>query len=274
MTSTPGWYFCLKCGAELPADARFCTVGGTRPRSQSGDSLVEVSGEQLPLASVGKRLGALIVDWLVWGAIFYALFFVVFFAAVIDSIDETTAEPDLSISTGALVALLLSSTVLTTLLLWALDTFGWSPGKAATGIRTVRLDGRRPGLVHGLVRYSMRTVSALPLALGYFWAIWDDRNQTWHDKLARTVVVRTRPLEDRFPDRRPEPLVTATAVWWLASLGALILTASLAWNVWFVTQFDGDLFDPTQFDPQRFEEDRRISDAPDSLEALIVHLKD
>lgn len=110
MTQTPGWYFCLKCGAELSADARFCPicghpVGGTRTRSQSGDSLVEVGGEQLPLASVGKRLGALIVDGLVWGAAFYALFFIVFFAAVIASIDEMTGESDLSISTGPLIAL-------------------------------------------------------------------------------------------------------------------------------------------------------------------------
>jgi rRNA maturation endonuclease Nob1 len=28
MTSILGWYFCLKCGAELSADARFCPICG------------------------------------------------------------------------------------------------------------------------------------------------------------------------------------------------------------------------------------------------------
>ena len=28
------------------------------------------------------------------------------------------------------------------------------------------------------------------VGLGYLWAIFDKNNQTWHDKLARTYVVR------------------------------------------------------------------------------------
>jgi len=26
--------------------------------------------------------------------------------------------------------------------------------------------------------------------LGYFWMLWDDDNQTWHDKVVRSRVVR------------------------------------------------------------------------------------
>ena len=279
MASTPGWYFCLRCGAELPADARFCpvcghTVGGVRPQSPAGAPLVEIGGDRLPLASVGKRLGALVVDWLILGVVFYALFFVVIFAAAIDSVDKTPSAPGLLISTGAFVAISLASSVLITLLSWGLDTFGWSPGKAATGIRAVRLDGKRPGLVHGLVRYSMRTVGILPLGLGYFWAIWDDRNQTWHDKLASAVVVQARPLGDRFPDRRPDPLVTRMRVWWLATIAAFLLTASAVGNVWWSSQFNGELFDEQYFDPQRFEEDRRVLHHPEVPEVVIVHLED
>jgi uncharacterized RDD family membrane protein YckC len=32
----------------------------------------------------------------------------------------------------------------------------------------------------------------LPLTLCFFWIMWDKRKQGWHDKLARTVVIRTR----------------------------------------------------------------------------------
>ena len=27
--------------------------------------------------------------------------------------------------------------------------------------------------------------------LGYLWMLWDGKNQTWHDKVAGTFVVRT-----------------------------------------------------------------------------------
>ena len=33
-------------------------------------------------------------------------------------------------------------------------------------------------------------MTALPLGLGYLWAIWDKQKQGWHDKMAGTVVVR------------------------------------------------------------------------------------
>jgi uncharacterized RDD family membrane protein YckC len=32
---------------------------------------------------------------------------------------------------------------------------------------------------------------SLPLTLCFFWIMWDKRKQGWHDKLARTVVIRT-----------------------------------------------------------------------------------
>lgn len=35
-------------------------------------------------------------------------------------------------------------------------------------------------------------VSGLVLGIGFFWAIWDKDNQTWHDKIAGTVVVRKK----------------------------------------------------------------------------------
>lgn len=41
-------------------------------------------------------------------------------------------------------------------------------------------------------RYLGYIVSALPFGLGFFWVAWDSRKQGWHDKLAGTVVVRTK----------------------------------------------------------------------------------
>jgi uncharacterized RDD family membrane protein YckC len=37
-------------------------------------------------------------------------------------------------------------------------------------------------------------ISSIPFYLGYLWALWDPEKQTFHDKLATTVVVRKGDL--------------------------------------------------------------------------------
>jgi uncharacterized RDD family membrane protein YckC len=50
---------------------------------------------------------------------------------------------------------------------------------------------RRPiGYTRGFLRYIGRIISSLPIGLGYFWMLWDPQKQTWHDKIANSVVVR------------------------------------------------------------------------------------
>ena len=70
---------------------------------------------------------------------------------------------------------------------------GQTLGKSICGIRVVDATSGLPGIGpgRGVGRYFARWLSSIPLALGYLWMLWDERNQTWHDKLASTVVVRT-----------------------------------------------------------------------------------
>lgn len=35
-----------------------------------------------------------------------------------------------------------------------------------------------------------RFLASILFLLGYFWMLWDDKKQGWHDKLAKSVVVR------------------------------------------------------------------------------------
>lgn len=69
---------------------------------------------------------------------------------------------------------------------------GQTLGKRALGIRVVDAATGLPpiGLGRGIGRYFARILSALPCALGYLWMLWDGRQQTWHDKLVRTYVVK------------------------------------------------------------------------------------
>jgi uncharacterized RDD family membrane protein YckC len=47
------------------------------------------------------------------------------------------------------------------------------------------------GIPRAIVRNVARILSGLVFGLGYLWMLWDPRKQTWHDKIANTVVVRT-----------------------------------------------------------------------------------
>ena len=69
---------------------------------------------------------------------------------------------------------------------------GQTLGKRALGIRVYDLRaGGSIGYGRGFIRYVGRILSSLPLLLGYFWMLWDGEKQTWHDKLAGSVVVPT-----------------------------------------------------------------------------------
>lgn len=68
---------------------------------------------------------------------------------------------------------------------------GGTLGKRAVGLRLEsEKTGEDIGYGAALVRYVVGIASALVLLLGYFWVIWDDKNQTWHDKAAGSVVVK------------------------------------------------------------------------------------
>lgn len=67
---------------------------------------------------------------------------------------------------------------------------GQTLGKRMCGIRVVSsTTGGSIGYGAATGRYFGRILSSIPLALGYFWMIWDPQNQTWHDKLAGSYVV-------------------------------------------------------------------------------------
>ena len=69
---------------------------------------------------------------------------------------------------------------------------GQTWGMRITNIRLVRSDNGMPvGFGKALGRTLFASiVSANVFYLGYLWAAWDDRKQTWQDKIVSTYVVR------------------------------------------------------------------------------------
>ena len=67
---------------------------------------------------------------------------------------------------------------------------GQTVGKKILNIRVIRFDVGQPlGYGRAALRYVGSLLSGLVCALGYLWMLWDNEKQTWHDKIATTVVV-------------------------------------------------------------------------------------
>jgi len=68
-----------------------------------------------------------------------------------------------------------------------------TPGKMAISARIVDVaTGSRPSSGQLVGRYLGYFLSAIPLGLGFIWVGFDPRSQGWHDKLAGTVVIRSK----------------------------------------------------------------------------------
>ncbi|MDB5840337.1 MAG: hypothetical protein JWQ23_2289 [Herminiimonas sp.] len=75
-----------------------------------------------------------------------------------------------------------------------------TPGKMAIGAKIVdEKSGGAPSFGQHIGRYLGYFVSILPLCMGLVWVGFDRKKQGWHDKLAGTVVVRSK-------NRQPEPV--------------------------------------------------------------------
>ena len=70
---------------------------------------------------------------------------------------------------------------------------GATPGKMVIGARVVDATTGHPvSFGQALGRYLGYFVSAIVMMLGYVWVAFDPRKQGWHDKMARTVVIRSK----------------------------------------------------------------------------------
>jgi len=69
---------------------------------------------------------------------------------------------------------------------------GQTLGKMALGIKVIKIEtGEAPGYISAFLREAIgKILSSIIFCLGYFWMIWDEKKQTWHDKIAGTIVVR------------------------------------------------------------------------------------
>lgn len=113
------------------------------------------------IAPLGRRFGALFIDWALCLLIAYGLF----------------ARGDQQAAGNWALGIFLVLSVLT------VGTIGCTPGKRLVGIRVIAEDGGRLGFVRVLVR-SVLLCLAIPAL------VWDRDGRGLHDRLARAVQVR------------------------------------------------------------------------------------
>ena len=70
-------------------------------------------------------------------------------------------------------------------------------GKMVIGAVVVQTNLRTIGYGRALGRFFAEALSAIPFNLGYLWAIWDPEKQTFHDKIASTLVIRKADVPAR-----------------------------------------------------------------------------
>ncbi|MBZ0199915.1 MAG: RDD family protein, partial [Ignavibacteriaceae bacterium] len=93
-----------------------------------------------------------------------------------------------------------------------LNMKGGTLGKMATGVE-IRTEETNENLsfAKSLGRFfALEAISGLVFGLGFLWAGWDPKKQTWHDKLARTIVVKKNDSREAYtpvsvPPPRPDP---------------------------------------------------------------------
>jgi uncharacterized RDD family membrane protein YckC len=113
------------------------------------------------VAPIGRRLGALFVDWALCVLIAYGL------------IARGDAQ---SANVWASVVFFVTGTLF-------VGTVGCTPGKRLFGVRVVRLDGRPLGLLWGMLR-TFLLVLVVPAV------VWDRDTRGLHDKAVKAVQVR------------------------------------------------------------------------------------
>lgn len=69
---------------------------------------------------------------------------------------------------------------------------GQTPGKMIMGIKVIRSTGEEMTPGFAFLRWVGYLVSQLVFYLGFLWVAFDRKKQGWHDKIAGTVVIRTR----------------------------------------------------------------------------------
>ena len=153
----------------------------------------ELVGIEMPLAGIGSRFIALLVDYLIWGAaLFVLIWLAIFLLPSIDAFSKISEQW----AAGIIIFVVF-------LFNWGYFTLfeafwnGRTPGKRVARIRVIQRSGRAIGLFESMARNLVRYVDQLPFfyAVGVIAMFVTSQHQRLGDLAAGTLVVRDREEE-------------------------------------------------------------------------------
>lgn len=138
-------------------------------------------------AALWRRVAAWLIDE-VARTLFYPLILLVF--VLLGGSPPATVSP-----TEVTLADVLPQIVLRAGLSWLFWSRGTSPGAMVLHVRLVDAEGLPPGGRRAAIRALVEIVSVSTLFIGFAWALFSRRRQTWHD-MASGVYVVDAPAEN------------------------------------------------------------------------------
>jgi uncharacterized RDD family membrane protein YckC len=159
-----------------------------------------------PYASWGARAGAFIIDGLIGTAAmipFYVGYGLLIGGAAAGGVSEYDPNTGLYTSAGepngALMAvggilMFIGFLVSLAFLFWNYGLkqgkTGYTIGKGVLGIKVVKeADGQVLGTWFSIGRQFVHILDSMACYIGYLWPLWDDKRQTFADKILTTIVV-------------------------------------------------------------------------------------
>ncbi|MFB2539242.1 MULTISPECIES: RDD family protein [unclassified Acinetobacter] len=139
-------------------------------------------------AGFGRRLLATIIDAIILAIVTAILSSILQMMGVLSPLENV--ENIEALQAAVLKQQLFSNIfgLIVTVILWM--KWAGTPGKRLLKLKVLDAKtGNKISFGQAILRYFAYILSTLPLFLGFFWIIWDKQKQSFHDKIAKTVVV-------------------------------------------------------------------------------------
>jgi uncharacterized RDD family membrane protein YckC len=145
------------------------------------------------LADHGKRFSSFIIDLLTIQIIVFILFYFFF-----DNDHTLSRFINQEVPTTPRIQFLKERNIIRyiSFIIWMLycivmesSKFQGTYGKIIMNIKVVDHNGNRLSFTKSLIRNLSKIISYLCLGFGFFWILFDKKNQGWHDKISATFVV-------------------------------------------------------------------------------------
>jgi uncharacterized RDD family membrane protein YckC len=166
--------------ASQPLNGSAARAGGPRRYAPSTHALVGLHEQ----AGFGLRYGAWMFDFLI---ILIAMMGFTFAVTAVSRRSVLGSNDDILLVGGLTLLLFLGNFVVLA------GMNGQSLGMRILGIYIVRVDGKPFTIKDAALRHVVGYPLSMAVAfLGFLWMLWDPRQQGWHDKIARTIVVMSK----------------------------------------------------------------------------------